>query len=155
MMMMMCVHDVCMWCDVCDVCVCVRACVVCVLRVNLGEGVRYDVISTDVEVQKRSIPNSSQESVHKRPLPLCDVTRPVVQQEFLNLVRSAQNKGVLKEREVLLVNKRVSVELVVVGHGHSSVEELVTKLLPLDDGLQYVDRVDLNKHTHTHTQSVH
>ena len=82
--------------------------------------------------------------MNKRPLTLADVTRSVVQEQFLHLVGRVEDEGVLEEGEVFLSGEAVvAKELVVVDHVDATVELLVAKLLPQEDGLENVDRVDL------------
>ena len=94
-------------------------------------------------MQKRRVSNSSQESVDKRPLSLSDVTRTVVQQKLLHFVCCAKDERVLEKSKLFLVHHSFAVELVVINHVDTSVEFLVTKLLPLDDWLQNVEWMNL------------
>ena len=75
----------------------------------------------------------------KRPLPLAEMGHHVIAEQFLHLVGRVEDEWVLEEGELSLSCERiVAIEAVVEGHVDATVEFLVTKLLPRDNGIQNI-----------------
>ena len=111
-------------------------------------------------MQKRSVRDSGQNGVHKRPLPLTEVAHEIVAEQLLHLVGRVENEGVLEEGKLLLSRETVVVtqEAVVEGHVDAVVELLVQKLLPRENWTQDVGRVDLQQVQYIHAyrrQNIH
>ena len=96
-------------------------------------------------MEKRSVSDASQETVHKRPLTLAEVTHEIITEKLLYLVGRVENERVLEEGERFLACEGVviAVEAIVEGHVDAIVELLVQELLPGENWLQDIDWVNL------------
>ena len=104
-------------------------------------------------MEKWSVSDASQESVHKRPLTFTEVTHYIIAEKLLYLVGRVENEWVLEEGELLLVCEGVAiaVEAIVEGHVDAIVELLIQELFPGDNRLQNIDWVNLKWWSHTCT----
>ena len=104
-------------------------------------------------MEERSISNARQESVHKRPVTLAEVTHQIITKQLLYLVGRVENEWELEKRELFLVCEWIviAVEAIVEGHVDAIVELLIQELFPAENWFDDIDWMNLKWGSHTCT----